>query len=80
MMNASLRFDRAPRRIYWEVTRACDLACSHCRAEAAPERDPAELDAAARAALEHAANTCPVRLSVLDAIEVPVEFVWPASD
>ncbi|MBI1726154.1 MAG: TIGR04053 family radical SAM/SPASM domain-containing protein [Candidatus Rokubacteria bacterium] len=46
-MNASLRFDRAPRRIYWEVTRACDLACSHCRAEAAPERDPAELDAAA---------------------------------
>jgi len=45
-MNASLRFDRAPRRIYWEVTRACDLACQHCRAEAAPERDPAELDAA----------------------------------
>lgn len=45
-MNASLRFDRAPRRIYWEVTRACDLACRHCRAEAAPERDPAELDAA----------------------------------
>ena len=45
-MNASLRFDRAPRRIYWEVTRACDLACLHCRAEAVPERDPAELDAA----------------------------------
>ncbi|HEV2056431.1 MAG TPA: TIGR04053 family radical SAM/SPASM domain-containing protein [Methylomirabilota bacterium] len=45
-MNARLRFDRAPRRIYWEVTRACDLACRHCRAEAAPERDPAELDAA----------------------------------
>jgi radical SAM protein len=39
-----LRFDRAPRRIYWEVTRACDLACRHCRAEAAPEPDPAELD------------------------------------
>ena len=46
-MNASLRFDRAPRRVYWEVTRACDLACRHCRAEAVPERDPAELDAAA---------------------------------
>jgi AdoMet-dependent heme synthase len=45
-MSASLRFDRAPRRIYWEVTRACDLACRHCRADAAPERDPAELDAA----------------------------------
>ena len=42
-MSDAPRFDRAPRRIYWEVTRACDLACRHCRAEAAPERDPAEL-------------------------------------
>ncbi len=42
-MSASLRFDRAPRRVYWEVTRACDLACRHCRAEAAPEPDPTEL-------------------------------------
>jgi radical SAM protein len=45
-MSAIPRFDTAPRRVYWEVTRACDLACLHCRAEAAPERDPAELDAA----------------------------------
>jgi radical SAM protein len=37
------RFDRAPRRVYWEVTRACDLACRHCRAEAAPAADPAQL-------------------------------------
>ncbi len=36
-------FDRAPRRVYWEVTRACDLACRHCRAEAAPAADPGEL-------------------------------------
>jgi len=43
-MSARLRFDRAPRRVYWEVTRACELACRHCRAEAAPEPDPAELD------------------------------------
>jgi len=43
-VTASLRFDRAPRRVYWEVTRACDLACRHCRAEAAPEPDPSELD------------------------------------
>jgi hypothetical protein len=28
---------------YWELTQACDLACRHCRAEAAPEPDPAEL-------------------------------------
>jgi AdoMet-dependent heme synthase len=39
-----LSFDRAPRRIYWEVTRACDLACRHCRAEAVPRRHPLELD------------------------------------
>jgi AdoMet-dependent heme synthase len=36
-------FDRAPLRIYWEVTRACDLACLHCRAEARPNPDTAEL-------------------------------------
>jgi radical SAM protein len=29
--------------IYWEMTRACDLACMHCRAEAAVNRDPDEL-------------------------------------
>lgn len=42
-MTSALRFDRAPRRVYWEVTRACDLACRHCRAEAASEPDPNEL-------------------------------------
>lgn len=36
-------FARAPRMIYWEMTRACDLACRHCRAEAVPRRDPGEL-------------------------------------
>ncbi len=29
--------------LYWEITRACDLACLHCRAEAMPFRDPREL-------------------------------------
>jgi radical SAM protein len=29
--------------IYWELTRACGLACRHCRAEAIPTRNPAEL-------------------------------------
>ena len=38
-----LRFDRAPRRIYWEITRACGLACRHCRAEATPFADAGEL-------------------------------------
>lgn len=32
-----------PLRVYWEVTRACDLACRHCRATANPDADPAEL-------------------------------------
>lgn len=36
-------FSRAPRMIYWEMTRACDLACRHCRAEAIAHRDPLEL-------------------------------------
>jgi len=40
---AGYRFDRAPRMIYWEMTRACDLACRHCRAEAIAQRDPLEL-------------------------------------
>ena len=36
-------YDRAPMLLYWEMTRACDLACKHCRAEAVLERDPDEL-------------------------------------
>lgn len=32
-----------PLRVYWEITRACDLVCRHCRAEAAPDADPGEL-------------------------------------
>ena len=40
---AALTFDRAPQRVYWEITRACSLACRHCRAEASPRPDPGEL-------------------------------------
>lgn len=29
--------------VYWEVTRACALACRHCRAEASPNPDPMQL-------------------------------------
>ncbi len=42
-MNSRFVFAGAPQRVYWEVTRACDLACRHCRAEAIPCRDPREL-------------------------------------
>lgn len=37
-------FDAAPERVYWELTRACDLACRHCRACALARRDERELD------------------------------------
>ncbi len=36
-------FHRAPFIVIWETTRACALACVHCRAEAMPRRDPDEL-------------------------------------
>jgi len=32
--------------VIWEVTRACALACRHCRASAVPNRDPRELTTA----------------------------------
>ena len=40
---AALDFHSAPFLVIWEVTRACDLACLHCRAEAVRERNPLEL-------------------------------------
>jgi AdoMet-dependent heme synthase len=40
---ASADFDRAPFLVIWETTRACDLACKHCRAEAVTQRDCGEL-------------------------------------
>ncbi|WP_313896777.1 TIGR04053 family radical SAM/SPASM domain-containing protein [Streptomyces sp. GC420] len=33
--------------VIWESTRACPLACRHCRAVAVPDRDPRELDTGA---------------------------------
>ncbi|MDR7517912.1 MAG: TIGR04053 family radical SAM/SPASM domain-containing protein [Armatimonadota bacterium] len=41
-----MTFDRAPLLVYWELTRACDLACRHCRAEAIRARHPQELTTA----------------------------------
>lgn len=42
-MRPTRDFDRAPFLVIWETTRACDLACRHCRAEAIPEPEPGEL-------------------------------------
>ena len=40
---ARSKFALAPLVVIWEVTRACDLACVHCRASAIPEREKSEL-------------------------------------
>ncbi|MEQ1912015.1 MAG: radical SAM protein [Vicinamibacterales bacterium] len=37
------RYSRSPRRVYWELTIACGLACQHCRAGAIKERSTEEL-------------------------------------
>ena len=36
-------FGKTPFLVIWEVTRACALACVHCRADAIARRDPREL-------------------------------------
>lgn len=41
--SSSNLYNDAPRIVIWEMTRACALACRHCRAEAIPYRNPAEL-------------------------------------
>jgi len=44
---ADYDFADSPFLVFWEITRACALACSHCRATAQSRRHPDELDAAA---------------------------------
>ena len=43
LRSMSFLFADAPKRVYWELTRACDLACIHCRASASPCTNPHEL-------------------------------------
>ena len=42
-MNGRVDLDRRPMLVFWETTRACLLACRHCRASAQPEPLPGEL-------------------------------------
>ncbi len=42
-MGADDRTVPQPRLIAWEITRACNLSCIHCRASAIDERNPDEL-------------------------------------
>lgn len=51
MTGSMSSYDDAPRIVIWEMTRACALACVHCRAEAIPRRDPRELTTAEACAL-----------------------------
>jgi radical SAM protein len=46
-----LDFSQAPFIVIWEVTRACALACVHCRADAISHRNPCELTTAEGRAL-----------------------------
>ncbi len=43
MQPDSSALDRAPILLFWEVTRACPLACIHCRASALPSPLPGQL-------------------------------------
>ena len=42
----ALDYAKAPVVLFWEITKACALACRHCRAEAQPKRHPLELTTA----------------------------------
>jgi AdoMet-dependent heme synthase len=42
-MAFNMDFNKDPFIVIWELTRACQLACLHCRAEAQFRRDPREL-------------------------------------
>src|SRR5690606_36086898 len=68
--------------VIWEVTRACALACRHCRAEAQPQRHPLELSTAeGKAFLEDLASLGATRPMIVltggDPVESPdlVELV-----
>ena len=37
------RYDQSPHLVFWETTKACSLACRHCRASAQTEPLPGEL-------------------------------------
>ena len=53
----ALDLDSRPILVFWETTKACSLACRHCRAEAQPRPAPGELDdAEARAFIDSLAG------------------------
>lgn len=45
-MRSAVDFAQRPMLVFWETTRACHLACRHCRASAVPQALPGELSRA----------------------------------
>ena len=75
-------YEQRPQRAYWETTRACDLACRHCRAEAAPDPDPTELTTAEGVLDEartgaHAASFNPAAAGILGGPSRADGYVFP---
>lgn len=64
-MHESYDYADAPRIVIWEMTRACALACRHCRAEATPHRDSAELTTSEAFKLVDAVAECGASIFVL---------------
>jgi radical SAM protein len=58
-------FNRSPLMFYYEVTRACDLVCKHCRASAQENPDPDELTTGQSKGLIEQAATFPRRPTVV---------------
>lgn len=61
----STLYNDAPRIVIWEMTRACALACRHCRAEAIPHRNPGELSTTEAFALVDQVARCSDPIFVL---------------
>ncbi|MGB9638174.1 MAG: radical SAM protein [bacterium] len=43
ILNEKIIYSDYPLLIYWELTRACDLVCKHCRANSIKNLEPDEL-------------------------------------
>jgi radical SAM protein len=54
-------FEHSPMLVFYEMTRACNLLCRHCRAEAQPNRHPLELSTASATSLIRQLATFPLK-------------------
>ena len=89
----AVNFDQRPMLVFWETTRACLLACRHCRASATTEPPPGELShAEGRALIGHVAGfgrphpvlvftggDCLMRPDLFDLVEYATSLGVPAA-